>query len=138
MDGNNGPIRAAKDCPFCGCKAHHNEGDAATRLEERVSCLSCFAEITGEGALEVWNTRVDPEKAKLFATLKETVEFLKRGDYSTGYCCCGSPTKTHGLGDGHSAVDEGDYHAGLFIKSLEKILEKQCTAVGESGTIIPH
>lgn len=51
-----------RGCPFCGSPAHWCKGDKKTRMNDRVQCLECFAEIEGDhkpmSALSVWNTRV--------------------------------------------------------------------------------
>ncbi len=51
-------------------------------------------------------------------SIKQAIEALETclamadyGDFSTGCCCCGSSVEGHTMGDGHSPVDEGDYHA---------------------------
>ena len=50
-----------KACPFCACKAYWTKGDRNTKMNDRVQCLECFAEIEGDytpmSALEAWNTR---------------------------------------------------------------------------------
>lgn len=50
-----------KACPFCAGKASWAKGDRNTRMNDRVQCLECFAEIEGDyhpqSALEMWNTR---------------------------------------------------------------------------------
>ena len=55
--------------------------------------------------------------------LENSVEMLKQGDFSTGYCCCGDSMSHPGFGYGHSPVDEGVYHAGLMIRQIEEFLE---------------
>lgn len=50
-----------KACPFCAAKAFWCRGDRKTKMNDRVQCLECFAEIEGDykpmSALEAWNTR---------------------------------------------------------------------------------
>lgn len=50
-----------KACPFCASKAIWHKGNKEVRMNDRVQCLECFAEIEGDykpmSALEAWNTR---------------------------------------------------------------------------------
>lgn len=50
------------------------------------------------------------------------VDSVKRAPipWETGVCCCGSPVEGHGMGDGHSPVDEGSYFICNAIKKAEK------------------
>lgn len=64
--------------------------------------------------------------------LKETIETLRmvlniigRADFEEGYCCCGSPNDTHGLGDGHSPVDAGIYYNQVLpMQRIDELLAK--------------
>ena len=51
-----------------------------------------------------------PVNAQMLEALRQCVAMLERADCSTGYCCCGSKVDSHGMGDGHSPVDEGDHY----------------------------
>ncbi len=42
----------------------------------------------------------------LRAAAEAAIDWLKSAPLESGYCCCGSPVDTHGMGDGHSPVDE--------------------------------
>lgn len=50
-----------KGCPFCASKAYWTKGDRETKMNDRVQCLECLAEVEGDyfpmSALAVWNTR---------------------------------------------------------------------------------
>lgn len=50
-----------KGCPFCASPATWTKGNKETRMNDRVMCLECFAEIEGTykpmSALEAWNCR---------------------------------------------------------------------------------
>lgn len=50
-----------KACPFCATPAMWHKGDEATRMEDRVHCLGCFAEVIGDytpmSSLDSWNSR---------------------------------------------------------------------------------
>jgi hypothetical protein len=50
-------------------------------------------------------------KAAVIEALETLLAMAEHGDFSTGYCCCGSPVEGHKIGDGHSPFDEGDYYA---------------------------
>lgn len=50
-----------KACPFCAAQAFWAKGNRDTRMNDRVQCSECFAEMEGDykpmSALEAWNTR---------------------------------------------------------------------------------
>jgi len=76
-----------------------------------------------QGELNELKTKLDTA----LKMLEYSVEMLREGDFSTGYCCCGDSMSHPGISYGHSPVDEGGYHAGLMIKQIEEFLEKQLT-----------
>ncbi|WNV47256.1 hypothetical protein ENKO_147 [Klebsiella phage fENko-Kae01] len=49
-------------CPLCGSKAFWTKGNAETRMNDRVQCLTCFLEMEGDyepmSAVLSWNMRV--------------------------------------------------------------------------------
>ncbi len=55
--------------------------------------------------------------------LKSVLDELKRDPVDTGYCMCGSPVDSHGLGDGHGPVDEGQYVRNRVIEQVEAEIE---------------
>lgn len=59
----------------------------------------------------------------LIVAAKAALEALERADCSTGYCCCGSSVESHGMGDGHSPVDEGSYYQLNVITALRAALD---------------
>lgn len=61
------------------------------------------------------------EQAK--SALKGCVGVLEQADCSTGYCCCGSSTESHGLGDGHSPVDAGDYYCSQALEAARAAIQ---------------
>ncbi|KSK52292.1 hypothetical protein, partial [Pseudomonas aeruginosa] len=44
--------------------------------------------------------------------LRKWLELMEHGDYREGHCMCGSPVDSHGIGDGHTPIDAGEYYAG--------------------------
>lgn len=66
-------------------------------------------------------------KASLVYALRAARNFIAMSDNSTGYCMCGSPCDSHGMGDGHSPVDEGDYHAQMVLQEIDEALHEQAT-----------
>lgn len=50
---------------------------------------------------------------------------LENGDFTTGYCMCGSPVVGHGLGDGHAPMDAGEYYVGQTLEELRKCLSQE-------------
>jgi hypothetical protein len=63
------------------------------------------------------------EIAKLREALGKAIDFLKTAPLESGYCCCGSAVKDHGMGDGHSPVDDLAYWAAGLQEQLEQALE---------------
>lgn len=61
---------------------------------------------------------------ELIEALKACLEMLENANCSTGHCCCGSSIDSHGFGDGHVAVDEGDYHQMNVIEAGRAALAK--------------
>lgn len=66
-------------------------------------------------------------KASLVSALKVARDFIAASDNSTGCCMCGSWCDSHSMGDGHSPVDEGSYHAMLVIQQIDEALNEQAT-----------
>lgn len=58
---------------------------------------------------------------RTYNELGKVLDLLAHTDNSTGYCMCGSPVEGHGLGDGHSPVDEGQYMAQQLKESVETL-----------------
>lgn len=50
---------------------------------------------------------------------------LENGDFTTGYCMCGSPVDGHGIGDGHAPVDAGVHYAMQTLEDLRKCLNQE-------------
>lgn len=57
------------------------------------------------------------QRDELMKVIAPMLEWFKGADHSTGYCCCGMRMDTHGnpMNEGHSPLDEGDYHAMKLI-----------------------
>lgn len=63
--------------------------------------------------------------------LESALEVIKQGDFSTGYCCCGSSMGSHGIGDGHSPVDDGEYNVSRFVESASAALAEPVSGVAD-------
>jgi hypothetical protein len=50
-------------------------------------------------------------------------DFLRHAPLESGVCCCGNPIEDHGYDDGHSPVDELQYHASNLADELNTALE---------------
>ena len=66
--------------------------------------------------------RLEQECERLRGLLAESREIISRGDFDTGVCCCGDDVGKHGLGDGHSPVDEGGYYADCLMNRISTAL----------------
>lgn len=62
------------------------------------------------------------EVRRLREALEHARYAVERGEYATGCCCCGNSVASHGLGDGHSPVDEGDYFKLNVLKDIDAAL----------------
>lgn len=54
--------------------------------------------------------------------LERCISFLESAPLESGTCCCGSPVEGHGFGDGHSPVDELQYHASNLAQDARTTL----------------
>lgn len=57
--------------------------------------------------------------------LRKWLELMEHGDYREGHCMCGSPVDSHGIGDGHTPIDAGEYYAGQVMEELRALLSEQ-------------
>ena len=65
-------------------------------------------------------------KVTLDSQLVESIIYaLENGDFATGYCMCGSPVDSHGLGDGHAPTEAGEYYVGQMLEELRKCLSQE-------------
>ncbi|MEW4396375.1 hypothetical protein ABZR34_28180 [Pseudomonas paraeruginosa] len=77
-----------------------------------------------------WNACLD-ELARLNGLtvseglLRKWLELMEHGDYREGHCMCGSPVDSHGIGDGHTPIDAGEYYAGQVMEELRALLSEQ-------------
>lgn len=65
---------------------------------------------------------VGDRQTQLESLLKRTRDFLQTTTLESGVCMCGSYTKDHGFGDGHSPVDDLRYCADGLIEEIDKVL----------------
>ncbi len=76
-----------------------------------------------------WNACLD-EMARLHGKtvseglLRKWLELMEHGDYREGHCMCGSPVDSHGIGDGHTPIDAGEYYAGQVMEELRALLNQ--------------
>lgn len=62
--------------------------------------------------------------AELLEALESAIELIRHGSFAEGCCMCGSPVDSHGIGDGHSPVDAGEYYAGQVVENSVDIIAK--------------
>jgi hypothetical protein len=70
------------------------------------------------------NVRLILAAPELYSELERAVRFLRAAPLESGVCCCGNPIEGHGYSDGHSPVDELQYHSSGLVESLEAALAK--------------
>ncbi|OPE07689.1 hypothetical protein APA40_28565, partial [Pseudomonas aeruginosa] len=65
--------------------------------------------------------------------LRKWLELMEHGDYREGHCMCGSPVDSHGIGDGHTPIDAGEYYAGQCKAPEISLAELLAAAPGKEG-----
>jgi hypothetical protein len=68
--------------------------------------------------------RLHEVNAELLEALRYCVGVLEQVDCSTGICCCGSDMQNHGMDDGHSPVDQGQYAQSRAIENGRAAIAK--------------
>ena len=94
-----------KDSTFCfsGWSAELTEPELAV-IENRLPSEAHYAE---------WLVRnAAPE---LLEALQDALIVLDHSGATSGYCMCGDPIESHGMGSGHSPVDSHSYVADAAI-----------------------
>jgi hypothetical protein len=81
-------------------------------MTERAAAARLEAERDGERA----------ENARLREVLERLIATVEMADPRTGSCMCGMAMEQHTMGDGHSPVDMGEYHAGEAVRSARAAL----------------
>ena len=76
-----------------------------------------------DDALDLLNS-LTAEIKELRAVVGKAHTFLTTAPLESGYCCCGDTIGSHGLGNGHSPVDELQYHASNLAEELRATLTK--------------
>jgi len=70
------------------------------------------------------NARLITSAPEILSVLKNVRDFLKYAPIESGVCCCGSPVDTHGIGDGHSPVDNLSYAVMDEVRTIEAAIAK--------------
>ena len=121
------PVEPTSEMLLAAEEAYMPFGDMDIALRMAVLAAAPPAEGVSDGYFVLASDYdYDALKNKLDYALKileNSVEMLKEGDFSTGYCCCGDSMSHPCWSYGHSPVDEGDYHAGLMIRQIEEFIE---------------
>ena len=87
--------------------------------------VSLAANVTAASA----QAAIDAEKARadrLAKALKETRNRVREwpiDDHET--CMCGSPVASHGMGDGHSPVSQGDHAISMIVEAINEALQQE-------------
>ncbi len=61
--------------------------------------------------------------AKVLEETRSRVREWPIGDYET--CMCGSPVASHGMGDGHSPVSQGDHAISMIVEAITEALQQE-------------
>lgn len=72
----------------------------------------------------VWRIRLMKSASKLYDQLASGLYLMEHARWDTGYCCCGGAVDQHGWGDGHSPVDEGNYHLDPIYAETRKMVDQ--------------
>lgn len=62
--------------------------------------------------------------AEMLEALESAIALIRHGSFAEGHCLCGSPVDGHGIGDGHSPVDAGEYYAGQVAANSVAIIAR--------------
>lgn len=112
--------RKTADLEAQGCDAAEARAD---RAEARIAELAAlFGVCDGGRYLNDWKARAD----RLAKALKETRNRVREwpiDDHET--CMCGSPVASHGMGDGHSPVSQGDHAISMIVEAINEALQQE-------------
>ncbi|WAW38802.1 Lar family restriction alleviation protein [Pseudomonas aeruginosa] len=129
-----------KPCPFCG-ETPSEDSYAHADGGYKYGAISCSCGVIGpdvrtgykkwpewrDSAVTAWNERAVPAGHVVVSEglLRKLMELIEHGDFSEGHCMCGSPVDSHGIGDGHTPIDAGEYYAGQVMEELRALLSEQ-------------
>lgn len=71
-------------------------------------------------------TAAEARAHRLAKALKETRNRVREwpiDDHET--CMCGSPVASHGMGDGHSPVSQGDHAISMIVEAINEALQQE-------------
>lgn len=71
-------------------------------------------------------TAAEARADRLAKALKETRNRVREwpiDDHET--CMCGSPAASHGMGDGHSPVSQGDHAISMIVEAINEALQQE-------------
>ena len=71
-------------------------------------------------------TAAEARADRLALALKETRNRVREwpiDDHET--CMCGSPVASHGMGDGHSPVSQGDHAISMIVEAINEALQQE-------------
>ena len=71
-------------------------------------------------------TAAEARADRLAKALKETRNRVREwpiDDHET--CMCGSPVASHGMGDGHSPVSQGDHAISMIVEAINEALQQE-------------
>lgn len=122
-------VARAESIRNCFREMHGGEPIIASEMIEAGVCagrehwLADRASRKGEAkAIYLAMRALDHEYVRMREALQAARDTLTHVDVESGYCCCGSPTKGHGMSDGHSPVDSDQYAVQQTIGRIDEAL----------------
>lgn len=62
---------------------------------------------------------------EILDNLEAVVGLASRAEsLASGWCCCGGRSNSHGIGDGHSPVDDNERHADSILAEARAVISK--------------
>ena len=140
------PMSRAPQCRSCGASLGYlttpakateawnrrvTAASAQARIAEFEALISKACDLSMEQtdkllAMHHRATAAEARADRLAKALKETRNRVREwpiDDHET--CMCGSPVASHGMGDGHSPVSQGDHAISMIVEAINEALQQE-------------